>query len=115
MNSFSKVKSSLTCSYCSKIYKDPVEITCGDLICKTHLNEKEVAQTNKIKCQTCNREFEVKNNDFKSNKSIQKLIDDRIFLDGEEITLKHKIEESIKAFFEMYRFYGKFNFFNLKM
>ena len=102
MISYSKVKSSLTCSYCSKIYKDPIELTCGDLICQTHLKEKEVVQKNKIKCSICSQEFQVKGVDFESNKLIQKQINDRIILNDEEKALKKKIEESIKVFLEMY-------------
>ena len=97
-----KVKSSLTCSYCSKIYKDPVELICGDLICQTHLKAREVVQKNKIKCGTCKQEFPVKENDFKSKKSIQKQVNDRIYLNDDEKALKQKIEESIKVFYKMY-------------
>ena len=97
-----KLKSSLTCSYCSKIFKNPIELPCDDLICKEHLNAKEVVQKNKIKCSTCKQEFEVKNHDLKSNKSIQKQINDRVYLNEEEISLKQKIEDSIKIFYQMY-------------
>ena len=97
-----KSKSSLTCSYCSKIYVEPVELPCGDLICNEHLNVKEVVQTNKIKCSTCSKEFQVKQNDFKSVKSIQKQIDNKIYFSKEEISLKQRIEESIRIFYKMY-------------
>ena len=36
------------------------------------------------------------------SKTIQKLIESKIYLNEEEITLYKKIEESIKVFFEMY-------------
>ena len=84
-----------------KIFEIILELTCDDLICQTHLKEKEVVQKNKIKCSICSQEFQVKDNELKSNKSIQKLIDDRIFLNDEEIDLKQKIEKSIKIFHEM--------------
>ena len=92
----------MTCSYCSKIYKDQVELPCGDLICQEHLNDKGVIQTNKIKCSTCKQEFQVQNNDFKSSKSIQTQINQQIYLSDEEISLKQKIEESMKTFFQIY-------------
>ena len=41
-----KLKSSYICSYCSKIYKDPVELPCGDLICEEHLNEEKLLKNN---------------------------------------------------------------------
>ena len=97
-----KLKSNLTCSYCSKIYKDPVELPCGDLICKEHLNEKEVVQKNKIKCQECKQEFEVKGIEFNLSKAIQKQIDNKLYLNDDEIALKQKIEVSIKVFYQMY-------------
>ena len=103
MNEYAKkVKSSLTCSYCSKIYKEPIELPCDDLICEEHLKEKEVVKQNKIKCLTCSKEFQVKGNDFKSVKSIQKQINAQIYLNEEEISLKKKIEDSIKLFYSMY-------------
>ena len=97
-----KLKSNLTCSYCSKIYKDPVELPCGDLICKEHLNDNEVVQKNKIKCQECKQEFEVKGIEFNLSKAIQKQIDNKLYLNDDEIALKQKIEESIKVFYQMY-------------
>ena len=66
------LKLSLTCSYCSKILKCPIKLPCKDLICQEHLNEKEVLKQNKIKCQECKQEFEVKGVDFKLNKFVQK-------------------------------------------
>ena len=96
-----KLKSSLTCSYCSKIYKNPVELPCGHLICQAHLKEREVVQRNKIKCGICKQEFQVKGVDFKSCKFAQTQLNDRIYLNEEEISLKQKIEASIKIFYEM--------------
>ncbi len=69
------VKSQLICSYCSRIFKDPILLPCEDSICRQHLKERDVVKQNKIKCKKCNEEFEVKNNQFKSNEAISKLID----------------------------------------
>ena len=79
-----------TCLNCSKIFEDPIELPCEDLICKEHLTEKEVLKQNKIKCMKCKQEFQVKQNDFKSVKSIQKQIDNQIYFNGEEKKLKVK-------------------------
>ena len=92
-----KLKSSLTCSYCSKIYKDPIELPCQDLMCKEHLFNKS-----KIECSTCKQEFEIKDHDFKSIKSIQNIIEDLQYLGDEGKALKKKLEDSIKIFCEMY-------------
>ena len=97
-----KLKLNLTCSYCSKIFKEPIELPCEDLICKEHLNAREAVQKNQIKCSTCSQEFQVKGNDFKSNKFVQKQLNDQVFLNGKEISLKQKIEESCRVFYQMY-------------
>ena len=102
MNSFSKVKSSLTCSYCSKILKNPIELPCDDLVCEEHLKEKEIVKQDKIKCSICSQEFDVKRNEFRTNKLAKKQINAQIFLNEDEISLKQKIEESIKQFYQMY-------------
>ena len=105
----SKVKSSLTCSYCAKILKNPIELPCDDLICQEHLKEKEVVQTNKIKCATCKQEFHVKDNDFRTNKLAKKQIDDKIYLNEKELALRKKIEESIKKIHQMYEEFIELN------
>ena len=97
-----KWKSSLTCPYCLKIYKNPVELPCKDSICEVHLTEKDVVKKNKIVCAKCNQEFEVKGNEFTSGNLVKQLLDTQIYLNNDEINLKKKIEESIKLFYEMY-------------
>ena len=98
MSSFSKVKLSLTCSHCTKISKNPVELPCGDLICQEHLEDKEIIKQNKIKCLACKQEFGDRDNKFNLSKLAHKQIENKIYLDEEEITLFKKIEESIKPF-----------------
>jgi hypothetical protein len=68
-------KSQLTCSYCSRIFKDPIVFPCDDSICRDHLSERDVVKQNKIKCKQCNEEFQVKNSEFKSNVELKKLIE----------------------------------------
>ena len=97
-----KLKQSLTCPNCSKIFKDPVELPCDDFICREHLYDKDVIKENKIKCFKCKQEFEVKGNDFKSNKFVQTQINDQVFLNDKEISLKQQIEESFRVFYQMY-------------
>jgi hypothetical protein len=96
------LKSTLTCSYCSKLYKDPIELPCSHHLCTKHLTEKNVAQQNRIKCIECKQEFTVKDNDFKLNSFVKKLLDDHLYLSNEELSLKNKIEDSIRKFFQMY-------------
>jgi hypothetical protein len=95
-------KFQLTCSYCSRIFKDPILLPCNDTICRQHLSEKEVKQANKIKCKECQQECQVKGNEFKSNETIVKLIESQSHLSDEEKNLKQEIEASIRRFFEIY-------------
>ena len=87
-------KSSLVCSYCSKIFKDPIELPCSHHLCKEHLTEKTVAKENRIKCGECKQDFEVKNKDFKTNNLVKKQIDELVYLSDEEFSLKKQIEHS---------------------
>jgi len=96
------LKCKLTCSYCFKIFKDPILLPCEDSIYREHLKENDVVKQNKIKCKTCNEEFQIKDNDFKSNEALKNLKESHSYLSGEEIGLKHDLEESIRKFFEFY-------------
>jgi hypothetical protein len=97
-----KLKSQLTCSYCSKIFKDPIELPCDDSICREHLSERDVVKANKIKCKECNQDFQVKDNRFKSNTTLKKLIESQSYLSDEEISLKQELVERVVDLFEFY-------------
>jgi hypothetical protein len=99
-------KSQVTCSYCSRIFKDPIQLPCEDSICRQHLTERDALKANRIKCKKCNHEFGVKNNEFKSNEALNILIESQSHLSDEEISRKQKLEESIQKFFE---YYDEFN------
>jgi hypothetical protein len=96
-----KLKSTLTCSNCSKIFKHPVELPCKHNVCKEHLIEKDVQKLNKIKCVECKQEYHVKDNEFKSVEFLKKLFDDQHYLSDEEISLKQNIEDSIRNYFQL--------------
>jgi hypothetical protein len=95
-------KSSLTCSYCSKIFKDPIELPCRHNLCKGHLTEKNVVKEKRIKCGECKKEFQINDNDFRLNNFIKKQLDKLLYLNDEEISLKKQIQESIQTFHQMY-------------
>jgi hypothetical protein len=97
-----KSKSLVTCSYCSTIYKDPIDLPCEDSICREHLSDRDVVKQNKIKCKKCNEEFGVKESQFKSNNELMKLIESQSHLSSEEQSLKQELELSIRIFFEFY-------------
>ena len=96
------LKSKLTCSYCSKIVKDPILLPCEHSICREHLKDRDVVKANRIKCNECNEEFQIKEHHFESNESLKKLLESHSYLSGEEKRLKQNLEESIKKFFEFY-------------
>jgi hypothetical protein len=95
-------KSQLTCSYCSRIFKNPIILPCDDSICRQHLSERDVVKQNRIKCNKCNEVFQVRNNHFESNEDLKKLIESQSYLNEEEISLKQGLEVSIRKFFEFY-------------
>ena len=94
-----KSKANWTCSYCSKILKDPILLPCEDNICRQHLKEKDVVKQNAIICVKCKENFPIKGHEFKSNKTLKQLIEDKSYLSEEERNLKKNLEESIRKFF----------------
>jgi len=50
----------------------------------------------------CKQEFGVKDNDFKPNSCLKKQLDDHIYLSNRQFSLKNKIEDSIRKFFQMF-------------
>ena len=88
-------KSHLTCSYCSQILKDPIYLPCNHSICRGHLSERDVVKENRIKCKKCNGEFQIKDNQFKSNEAISKLIESQSHLNDTEL----KTQTRIRSFY----------------
>ena len=99
---FKSKKPQLTCSYCSRIFRDPILLPCEDSICRQHLKERGVVKENKIKCKKCNGEFQIKNNHFESNEDLKKLVESQCYLSDEELGLKKVLEESMQKYFEFY-------------
>ena len=95
-------KSSLTCSYCSKIFKDPIELPCKHHLCNEHLTEKDLVKQNRIKCGECKKDFQIKDNDFRSTTLVNKLLDEHVYLSDEGVSLKTQIEDLIQIFYQMY-------------
>ena len=77
MNNF---KSTLTCSYCSKTLKNPIELPCKHHFCKQHLAEKDNVKQKRIKCTECKQHYEVKDNDFETINLIKQLLESNSFL-----------------------------------
>jgi hypothetical protein len=95
-------KSTLPCTYCSKIFKDPIELPCNHNLCKGHLAEKNIVKQNGIKCAECKQDFEIKDNDFKINNLVKNLLDEHVYLSDDEVSLKKQIEDSIRKLHQLY-------------
>ena len=96
-------KSQLTCSYCSRIFKDPIQLPCDDSICHEHLSERNVVKENRIKCKKCNEEFVVKGKQFRSNDDLRKLLErSESYLSKDESSLKKLLEDSMRKSFQFY-------------
>jgi hypothetical protein len=91
------LKSSLTCSYCSKIFQRPILLPCNDTICQSHLKEFSVVKNNEITCKLCNNKCAVNGAEFEPNKAVQHLIDNENFLSDDEKNLKKVINDLFKA------------------
>jgi hypothetical protein len=96
-------KSSLTCSNCSKIFQDPIELPCkSQFVPRAFDLRKKLSNRKKSNAVNVNRNFEVKDNDFKPNEILKKQLDELVYLSDEEFALKKQIEDSIRQFFQMY-------------
>jgi hypothetical protein len=96
------VKVDFTCLICSKIYKNPYSLPCGDTICEEHLKESQVLKNNSIKCQSCKEVFEVKDNQMiRSNKALLMIIQNERFLSDAEKSMKKSLEDSIENLFQL--------------
>ena len=96
------LKSQLTCSYCSRIFKDPVLLPCDDSVCREHLSERDVVKENRIKCKECQQEFQLNDDEFRSNKGLRMLVGSQSYLSEEDMRLKKEVEQSIRKFFQFY-------------
>jgi hypothetical protein len=93
------VKQDFACSFCSKIYKNPFILPCDDTLCEEHLKEVNVRKNNSITCKTCQKEFDVKDNQMiRPIKPMQKLIENERYLSDEEKSLKKQLEDSLRDF-----------------
>ena len=85
------LKSTFTCSKCSKIYKDPIVLPCGHTICNQHVQNQLKIKINCIECD--NKEFCLTQTLLSSNHVVRQLIEREHFLLDAEKNLKKKLEE----------------------
>ena len=96
------VKQDLMCSFCSKIYKNPFILPCDDILCEEHLKEASVRKNNSITCKTCQKEFDVKDNQMiRPSKPMQKLIKNERYFSLEGKSIKSHLEQALRDFLNL--------------
>jgi hypothetical protein len=96
------LKQKLICSFCSKVYKSPFVLPCGDTLCEQHLKEENASKTNSIECQTCQKIFEINDNEMiRSNTTVKNLVDYELYLSDEEKSMKKCLEDSLRNLFDL--------------
>ena len=95
-------KSDFVCAFCSRILKNPINLPCGDSICKHHLDDSSSLKDNSIKCMvdSCKRKFNLDSNVFAPNKTVKNLLEKETHLSEKEKTLKKKMLDIVKEFKE---------------
>jgi hypothetical protein len=66
------------------------------------LKERDICKENKIKCNKCNNDFQIKNNLVNSNEALKKLIEKQPYLSEEETSLKHELEVLVRKCSDLY-------------
>jgi hypothetical protein len=98
-------KFDFVCAFCSRILKNPINLPCGDSICKHHLDDSSSLKDNSIKCmvESCKRKFNLdryKLDDFAPNKTVKNLLEKETHLSEKEKSLKKKMLDIFKEFQE---------------
>jgi WD40 repeat protein len=92
MYSFEKISSSLVCQICDFIYKQPVKLSCGKSICKSHLFDLNGSLLTEFYCKFCQSAHHIPSKGLHPNFFIQ----NQINTFQHECDLKSKIAQSIE-------------------
>ena len=65
-------------------YNAQIKISIISKIIENIQRSHRIVKSNRIKCNKCNEEFGVKNNEFKSNETLSQLKESHSYLSGEE-------------------------------
>lgn len=66
------VSEALKCQMCSKMFSQPVQMPCGETVCKMHFSSLNGDRT--VKCELCMGEHEIPEEGFPENRAIQRMI-----------------------------------------
>ena len=91
------LKSNMCCSVCTKIFKKPISLPCGDSLCEEHLTLASASNETKIKCKKCEIQFVIKEHTFLPNKTLQALLDDYSYLSSDEQKLKFRMDQNLNC------------------
>ena len=69
--------------------------------CDEHLHDNDAIKTNRIKCPPCNVVYCLDETKFKLNKIIENILSKNDHLNGEEKSLKLKIEQEMSELFQL--------------
>ena len=85
-------KQALSCNICRLVLTDPVSLPCYCVVCGHHIFERNMLKNN-IRCKTCERDFDVPKDGFKSNNMFQVILNSDFHLTHDEKRLKCHIGE----------------------
>ena len=88
-------KSELSCNICKLVVNKPVTLPCSSVVCGEHLHDASV-KNGMIKCQKCDKEFDVPRSGFPSNERVANILANDHHLNDEEIAIKNAIQELIQ-------------------
>jgi WD40 repeat protein len=102
-----KIKELLVCKYnnCNKFFEEPIILSCGTSVCKSHLDDilqDKNVENGKFSCKMCNNKHEVPVDGFIINRDLKKFFEDDSHLSDKQKKVKDLYNE-----FEM-------NIFSLK-
>ena len=69
-------KNFLKCKICTAIYDSPILLTCGETVCKKHLNQVDLFEIidDRFECLFCGEEHKIPPNGFPYNKALEQLV-----------------------------------------
>ena len=89
------LKSEMTCNICGRFLQDPVSCPCFCVFCQEHLHD-DYSKNGSIKCNTCNKCFDILSNNFPTNKLIARTLENELHLTEEEKFLKSLAKDILK-------------------
>ena len=90
-------KSEVICVLCHLVLEDPITLPCDCLCCGSHTSD-HFTLNKLIRCTNCDREFQVTNDGFRSNKNAKRALDEESYLSDYEKSIKKQIQERFLQF-----------------